>query len=80
MHIGQQSLVVSSHQNLANLLINDDWVNYKIQKVSLSIFIEKIIPYLKEAKYILSLNLSPDGQNIQLSPEKNVVRFKIYPI
>ncbi|MFC6052848.1 DUF2750 domain-containing protein [Acinetobacter portensis] len=70
MHIGQQSLAIWSHKNLASLLIKGDWVNYKIQKVSLSIFIEKIIPYLKEAKYILSLNLSPEGQNIQLSPEK----------
>lgn len=75
-HTGQQSLAVWSHQNLANLLIKGDWANYQSQKISLNIFIKKIIPYLKEAEYILSLNLSPEGQNIQLSPEKMLLDLK----
>ncbi|MDY6456603.1 DUF2750 domain-containing protein [Acinetobacter faecalis] len=75
-HTGQQSLAIWSHKNLASMLMHGDWANYKIQKVTLKLFLEKIIPYLKEVKYILSLNLSPEGRNIQVNPEKMLLDLK----
>ena len=75
-HTGQQSFAIWSHKNLASMLMHGDWANYKIQKVTLKLFLEKIIPYLKEAKYILSLNLSPEGRNIQVNPEKMLLYLK----
>ena len=75
-YTGQQSLAIWSHKNLASMLMRDDWANYKIQKVTLKLFLEKIIPYLNEVKYILSLNLSSEGQNIQVNPEKMLLDLK----
>lgn len=73
---GQKGFVVWSHKNLASALIKGEWLNYKIQKISLKLFIKEIIPHLKEQKYIIALNLSADGKNMEITPEKLLLDLK----
>ena len=75
-HTGQQGFSIWSHKNLATLLIKGDWENFKTQKITLKMFLEQVIPHLKAEKYILSLNLTPEGQNLQLNPEKMLLDLK----
>lgn len=82
-HTGQQGFPIWSHRNLASLLIKGEWIDYKIQEITLKLFLEQVIPYLKTEKYIISLNLTPEGQNIRLNPEKmlldlKAILYKIY--
>lgn len=72
----QKGFVVWNRKKLASALRKGEWLNYKIQKISLKLFIEDIIPYLKEQKYIIALNLSVDGRNIEITPEKLLLDLK----
>ncbi|ESK55154.1 MAG: DUF2750 domain-containing protein [Moraxellaceae bacterium] len=61
---GQHALSIWQNKGLAKLLIKDHWAKYDVQEVSLLTFIEKMIPFLKENNTILSLDLTPEGNNL----------------
>ncbi|ENX36479.1 hypothetical protein F889_00193 [Acinetobacter colistiniresistens] len=73
---GQHALSVWQSKSLAKLLIKDNWLQYEVQEVSLLAFIEKIIPFLKENNTILSLDLTPEGNNLLVSPDTLLLDIK----
>ena len=73
---GQHALSVWQSKSLAKLLIKDNWLQYEVQEVSLLAFIEKIIPFLKENNTILSLDLTPEGNNLFVSPDTLLLDIK----
>ncbi len=75
---GQKAFSVWKNKNLAKLLIKDNWSNYETQEISLRDFIEKVIPFLREQNTALSLDLTPEGQNILVAPEKMLLDIKNY--
>lgn len=75
---GQRAFATWQSQGLAKLLIKDNWENYKIQEISLKDFVEKVIPYLRQESTTVSLDLTPEGQNILVAPEKLLLDIKNY--
>ena len=75
---GQKAFAVWHQLSLAKLLIKDNWESYETQEISLKSFVEKVIPFLKTEKTIISINLSPEGQNVLVSPEKLLLDLKTY--
>ena len=75
---GQQTLAIWQTKGLAQLLIKDHWENYQVQEVSLVAFVEHMLPYLCQHQTFLSINLTPDGQNILVSAEKFILDLKTY--
>ncbi len=75
---GQKAFAVWKNKNLAKLLIKDNWANYEIQNINLKDFIEKVIPFLREQNTAVSLDLTPEGQNILVAPEKLLLDLKNY--
>ena len=73
---GQHALSIWQNKGLAKLLIKDNWAKYEIQEVSLWVFIEKMIPFLKENNTILSLDLTPEGNNLLVSPDTFLLDVK----
>lgn len=73
---GQHALSVWQNKGLAKLLIKDNWAQYNIQEVSLKDFIEKMIPFLKENNTILSLDLTPEGNNLLVTPDTLLLDIK----
>ncbi|ENW95417.1 DUF2750 domain-containing protein [Acinetobacter sp. NIPH 298] len=73
---GQHALSVWQNKGLAKLLIKDNWAQYSIQEVSLKDFIEKMIPFLKENNTILSLDLTPEGNNLLVTPDTLLLDIK----
>ncbi|ENX09918.1 hypothetical protein F898_00517 [Acinetobacter courvalinii] len=73
---GQHALSVWQNKSLAKLLIKDNWAQYEIQEVPLLAFIEKMIPFLKENNTILSLDLTPEGNNLLVSPDALLLDIK----
>ncbi|EPG34583.1 DUF2750 domain-containing protein [Acinetobacter colistiniresistens] len=73
---GQHALSVWQSKSLAKLLIKDNWLQYEVQEVSLLAFIEKIIPFLKENNTILSLDLTPEENNLLVSPDTLLLDIK----
>lgn len=73
---GQHALSIWQNKGLAKLLIKNNWANYEVQEVSLMIFIEKMIPFLKENNTMLSLDLTPEGNNLLVSPETFLIDVK----
>ena len=61
---------------MAKLLIKDNWAKYDIQEMSLMAFIENMIPFLKENNTILSLDLTPEGNNLLVSPDTFLLDVK----
>ena len=57
-------------------MIQDNWANYEVQEVPLMAFIEKMIPFLKENNTILSLDLTPDGNNLLVTPDSLLLDIK----
>ena len=51
---------------------------YEIQNINLKDFIEKVIPFLREQNTAVSLDLTPEGQNILVAPEKLLLDLKNY--
>ena len=66
------------HKSLAKLLIKDNWQNYQIQEISLKDFVEKVIPFLRQEKTCISMDLTPEGQNVLVAPEKLLIDLKKY--
>ncbi|RKG34527.1 DUF2750 domain-containing protein [Acinetobacter tianfuensis] len=75
---GQKAFAVWRTKSLAKLVIKDNWANYEIQEISLKDFIEKVIPFLRQENTALSLDLTPEGQNILVAPEKMLLDIKNY--
>ncbi|MGA8884051.1 MAG: DUF2750 domain-containing protein [Acinetobacter sp.] len=75
---GQKALAVWKNRSLAKLLIKDNWGNYQPEEISLKDFIEKVIPFLREQNTAVSLDLTPEGQNILVAPEKLLLDLKKY--
>ena len=75
---GQQSLAVWQSKNLAQLLIKDNWSRYAVQEVELIVFIEQMIPFIKQNNTAISINLTPEGRNILVSTNKFLLDIKNY--
>lgn len=75
---GQKAFATWQSKGLAKLLIKDNWAKYEIQEISFKDFIEKVIPFLREESTVLSLDLTPEGQNILVAPEKMLLDIKNY--
>lgn len=73
---GQHALSIWQNKGLAKLLIKDHWAKYDIQEMSLMAFIENMIPFLKENNTILSLDLTPEGNNLLVSPDTFLLDVK----
>ncbi|WP_104511397.1 DUF2750 domain-containing protein [Acinetobacter indicus] len=75
---GQRAFAVWQNKSLAKLLVKDNWENYDIQEVSFKDFIEKVLPFLRQESTLVSMNLSPEGQNVLVAPEKLLLDIKNY--
>jgi hypothetical protein len=75
---GQRAFASWQSKGLARLLIKDNWADYQIQEISLKDFVEKVIPFLRQESTIVSLDLTPEGQNILVAPEKLLIDIKNY--
>ena len=75
---GQRAFAVWQHKSLAKLLIKDNWQNYQIQEISLKDFVEKVIPFFCYEKTCISMDLTPEGQNVLVAPEKLLIDLKKY--
>ena len=79
---GKQALSIWQNKGLAKLLIKDNWARYQVEEVSLLNLIEKLIPFLKQNDTLLSLDLTPEGNNLLITPEAFLMDIKnfIYQI
>ena len=75
---GQRAFAMWQNKSLAKLLIKDNWANYQVEEISLKDFIEKVIPFLRQEATNISMNLSPEGQNVLVAPEKLLLDLKNY--
>jgi hypothetical protein len=75
---GQRAFAIWRNSSLAKLVIKDNWANYEPQFIGLKDFIEKVIPFLREEGTTVSLDLTPEGQNILVQPEKLLLDIKSY--
>lgn len=75
---GQRAFAIWHHVSLAKLLIKDNWENYQPQFIHISDFVAKVIPFLRQEQTALSLDLTPEGQNILIAPEKFLADLKKY--
>ena len=79
---GKHALAIWQNKGLAKLLIKDNWARYQVEEVSLLNLIEKLIPFLKQNDTLLSLDLTPEGNNLLITPEAFLMDIKnfIYQI
>lgn len=63
---------------MAQLLIKDNWSRYSVQEVDLSTFLEQMIPFIQKNNTLLSINLTPEGQNVLVSASKFLIDMKSY--
>jgi hypothetical protein len=75
---GQQALSVWQSKSLAQLLVKDNWSRYSVQEVNFISFIEQMIPFIHQNNTLLSINLTPEGQNILVSGHKFLLDIKNY--
>lgn len=75
---GQRAFAIWRNSSLAKLVIKDNWANYAPQFISLKDFVTKVIPFLREEQTTVSLDLTPEGQNILITPEKFLLDIKNY--
>ncbi|WP_089606235.1 DUF2750 domain-containing protein [Acinetobacter piscicola] len=75
---GQQSLAVWQSKSLAQLLIKDNWSRYTLQEIDLIPFLDEMIPFIIKNNTLLSINLTPEGQNVLVSGHKFLVDIKNY--
>ena len=75
---GQRAFAIWQNKSLAKLLTKDNWANYQVEEISLKDFIEKVIPFLRQEATNISMNLSPEGQNVLVAPEKLLLDLKNY--
>lgn len=75
---GQQSLAVWQSKGLTQLLVKDNWSRYSVQEVGLATFIETMVPFIQQNNTLLSINLTPEGQNVLISGNKFLIDIKNY--
>ena len=75
---GQQAFAVWQSRSLSQLLIKDNWARYAIKEIDLIAFIEQVIPFIMENSTLLSIDLTPEGQNILVSGNKFLIDIKNY--
>ncbi len=75
---GQRAFAIWQSKGLAKLLIKDNSANYRVEEISLKDFVEKVIPFLRQEATNVSLDLTPEGQNILVAPEKLLLDLKNY--
>ncbi|WP_151977837.1 DUF2750 domain-containing protein [Acinetobacter soli] len=75
---GQQAFAIWQNKGLAQLMIKGAWESYQTREIPLLSFVQEIIPYLREKNTLLSLNLTPEGQNILVRPEAMLLDIKNY--
>lgn len=75
---GQQSLAVWQSKSLAQLLIKDNWSRYTLQEIDLIPFLDEMIPFIAKNNTLLSINLTPEGQNVLVSGHKFLIDIKNY--
>lgn len=75
---GQQSLAVWQSKSLAQLLIKDNWSRYAVEEIDLIPFLEQMTPYVQKNNTLLSINLTPEGQNVLVSGNKFLIDIKNY--
>lgn len=63
---------------MSQLLIKDNWARYAIKEIDLIAFIEQVIPFIMENNTLLSIDLTPEGQNILVSGNKFLIDIKNY--
>lgn len=73
---GQHAMSIWQNKGLAKLLIKDNWANYEVQEVPFLAFIENMIPFLRENSTMLSLDLTPEGNNLLVTPETFLLDIK----
>ena len=73
---GQHAMSIWQNKGMAKLMIKDNWANYEVQEVPLMAFIEKMIPFLKENNTILSLDITPEGNNLLVTPDSLLLDIK----
>ncbi|RKG32151.1 DUF2750 domain-containing protein [Acinetobacter guerrae] len=66
---GQQAFALWHSKSLAMLLQKGSWQSYELQEIPLVTLVQKLIPYLREQNTLLSLDLTPEGQNLLVKPE-----------
>lgn len=75
---GQRAFAIWQNKSLAKLLMKDNWAHYEIQEISLKDLIEKVIPFLREEDTVISMNLTPEGQNLLITPDRFLLDIKNY--
>lgn len=75
---GQQAFAVWQGKSLTQLLIKDNWARYSVKEIDLVAFIGQVIPFIIENNTLLSINLTPEGQNILVSGNKFLIEIKKY--
>lgn len=75
---GQQAFPVWQGKSLTQLLIKDNWARYSVTEIDLVAFIGQVIPFIIENNTLLSINLTPEGQNILVSGGKFLIEIKKY--
>lgn len=73
---GQKTLAIWQSKNLAKLLVREHWAQYKVEEVSIRTFVEKFIPFLRENDTQISLDMTPEGQNVLVKPERMLIDLK----
>ncbi len=75
---GQQAFAVWQSKSLTQLLVKDNWSRYSVQEIDFISFIEQIIPFIQKNNTLLSINLTPEGQNVLVSAHKFLIDIKNY--
>ncbi|MCJ8162757.1 DUF2750 domain-containing protein [Acinetobacter zhairhuonensis] len=75
---GQRGFAIWQSKSLAKLMIKDTWADYQVQEISLKNLVEQLIPYLRQQKTTLAMDLTPDGHNLMVLPEKFLLDLKNY--
>ena len=75
---GQKTLAVWQTRGMAQLLIRDKWEKYHVEEIELIPFIDEVIPYIRQHNTHLSLNLTPEGQNVLVSGRQFLIDLKNY--
>ncbi|MBJ9986636.1 DUF2750 domain-containing protein [Acinetobacter sp. S40] len=75
---GQQAFAIWHNKRLAKLLQKGSWQSYQLQEISLLTLVQQLIPYLRQQNTLLSLNLTPEGQNLLVKPESFLADIKSF--
>ena len=73
---GQKTLAIWQSKNLAKLLIREHWAGYQVEEVSIRTFVEKFIPFLKQNDTHIYLDMTPEGQNVLVKPDRMLIDLK----